>query len=60
MSDAERDLRKSVREFLKKNGRTYTQGETVKDAVDVVVTEARQAAMAAYSPPGDSGGDDEE
>jgi anti-sigma regulatory factor (Ser/Thr protein kinase) len=60
MSDAERNLRKSVREFLKKNGRTYAQAQDVKTAVDEVLVEARQAAIAAYSPPQDSGGDDEE
>jgi hypothetical protein len=58
MSDAERNLRRLVREFLKKNGRTFVQGESVKDAVDAVVSEARQVAMAAYSPPQDSGDDD--
>ena len=57
MSDAERDLRKIMREFLKRGGRTYATAQSVKSAIDEVLDEARKDAIAAFEPPQD---DDEE
>ena len=51
MSDAERELRRAMREFLKRGGRTYATAQSVKIAIDEVLDEARQDAIAAFEPP---------
>lgn len=51
MSEAESELRKLVRAFLKKGGRSYAQAKAVKDALDEVLDEAKRDAIAAFQPP---------